>query len=135
LPIAEDDPRFVSVVVWRHGAAGREYLVLHRQHRDWSGDWAWTNPAGARQPGEDPPVAARRELLEEAGLVLELTPVHLDRRPELAFYVAEAGDDAEVLLDHEHDAFAWVDLEEACLRCQPAMVADTFAAVDSLLRE
>jgi len=136
LPIAEDNPRFVSIVVWRRGPSGREFLVLHRRHHgpDFAGEWAWTNPAGSRLPGEEVAVAARRELLEEAGLELQLATVELPN-PELAFYVAEAPAGAEVVLDHEHDRFEWVDVDEARRRCLPAMVGDVFAAVDRLLRQ
>ena len=136
VPIADDDPRFVTIVVWRRGAAGREYLLLHRAHEGphSAGDWAWTNPAGARQPGEDPLEAARRELREEAGLELDLRPLDHDRG-ELGLFVAEAPADAEVVLDHEHDAFEWADVDEARRRCLPAMVGDTFVKVDGLLRE
>src|SRR3954471_2963298 len=38
-------------------------------------DGRWTFPAGAMDPGERPAEAARRELLEEAGVVVELTRI------------------------------------------------------------
>jgi hypothetical protein len=38
-------------------------------------------------------------------------------------YVAEVAPDAEVVLDHEHDRFAWVTLDEAVRRCLPSVVA------------
>lgn len=59
LPVAPEPPHGACVVVRR--AAG-EYLVLHRAHlgRDFAGDWAWTPPAGSRQPGEPVLAAALR---------------------------------------------------------------------------
>src|SRR4051794_22883875 len=72
LEIAPDEPRGASVVVRRPavGDAGMELLMLHRNANgpDFEGDWAWTSPAGARQPGEAVFPAALRELAEEAGL-------------------------------------------------------------------
>ena len=73
-PIADDPPHGVTIVVHRRGAVGYEVLVLHRARHgpDYVGDWAWTPPAGCRLPSEDVDVCARRELYEEAGLVLPL---------------------------------------------------------------
>jgi 8-oxo-dGTP pyrophosphatase MutT (NUDIX family) len=125
LPVAQERPYVACVVVWREGAAGREFLVLHRAHfgADFAGDWAWTPPAGARQPGEDPAAAARRELQEETGLELRLAPVR-SPNPDVAYYLAEAYHDAEVTLDAEHDAHRWLPLEAAAELCLPATVAD-----------
>ena len=134
LPIAEENPRASSVVVWRHGDAGREYLLLHRHHHgpDYAGDWAWTPPSGARQPGETPEEAAARELREEAGLELPFEPVaHVI--DEVALFCAEAPAGAEVQLDPEHDAFAWLTLEEAAPRCLPAVVGESLRIVDAHL--
>ena len=51
---------FVVVVVFDH-----DRLVLCR-HKDGS---SWETPGGHIEPGESPETAARRELLEEAGIV------------------------------------------------------------------
>jgi 8-oxo-dGTP pyrophosphatase MutT (NUDIX family) len=134
LPVARKRPFASCVVVWRDGALGREFLVLHRAHfgREFAGDWAWTPPSGARQPGEDPDRAAARELREETGLELPLTRIEpLDE--DVALYVAQAPTDVEVALDREHDAFRWLPLDEAASLCLPMRVADGLCDSAALL--
>jgi 8-oxo-dGTP pyrophosphatase MutT (NUDIX family) len=134
LPIAGENPRASSVVVWRSGSSGREYLLLHRHHhgREYAGDWAWTPPSGARQPGETPEEAAARELLEETGLELPFVPV-APVTEVVALFCAEAPAGSEVRLDPEHDAFAWLTLDEAAPRCLPAIVGESLRRVDAYL--
>ena len=128
-PIAREAPFGATVVVWRDNPAGREWLVLHRAHHgpDYAGEWAWTPPSGARQPGESIDECARRELREETGL--DLAPEPVDPGEEWALYTAAAPPDAEVRVDPEHDAFAWLSLDEACARCRPQTVADAIRVV------
>jgi 8-oxo-dGTP pyrophosphatase MutT (NUDIX family) len=65
-------------------------------------------------PGEAPGTAAAREVEEEIGLVLWLTPVpEASASENVALYAAEAPLNAEVLLDEEHDRFLWLPLAEA----------------------
>lgn len=132
LPVAAEPPFTVCVVVWRAAPGGRELLVLHRAHSgpEHEGDWAWTPPSGARQPGEMPEQAAARELLEETGLVLELVPCAATS-PDVALFSAEAPRGTEVILDAEHDRCAWVAPEDALARCLPSVVA---AGIESVLR-
>src|SRR5919199_5477595 len=122
LPVAREKPWVVAVVVWRHAPErdGREYLVLHRHHEgaEYAGDWAWTPPAGARQPGEAAEAAARRELREEVGLALPLTAIP-SGSDDVALFAAEAPADAELVLDPEHDRYEWVPLDAAVARCLP----------------
>ena len=124
--IASEPPYGATVVVYRMTSAGPEFLILHRAHQGpaYDGDWAWTPPAGARQPSETVEACARRELLEEAGLC-----VHVRRADhgatDWAYYSAEVGSDAQVALhDEEHDRFEWVSLANALQRCRPERVAE-----------
>jgi 8-oxo-dGTP pyrophosphatase MutT (NUDIX family) len=129
-PRAADPPFGASVVVYRQGPKGREFLLLHRSHEgnDYEGDWAWTPPSGARLPGEAIETCAQRELLEEAGLSV---PAHvLPGGGDWIVFEAEISRDVEVVLsDTEHDRFEWVPLTEALRRCMPATVADAFQRV------
>jgi 8-oxo-dGTP pyrophosphatase MutT (NUDIX family) len=130
-PVARERPYACAVVVWRQAANGREFLLLHRLApggADFEGEWAWTPPAGARQPGETPAAAATRELEEEIGLTLPVTPLlEVSASEDVALYVAQAPQDAEVVLDDEHDRFVWLPLEDALPKCLPPAVASGLA--------
>lgn len=127
LPVARERPCACAIVVWRELAGRREFLLLHRLApggANYEGEWAWTPPSGARQPGETPDAAAARELVEEIGLVLPLTPLpDASASEDVALYVAEAPPDAEIVLDDEHDRFLWLPLAEALPKCLPPVVA------------
>lgn len=136
LPVADDWPHGATVVVWRRLPDNAiELLLLHRAHHgpDYSGDWAWTPPAGSRFPGEDVDACAARELHEEAGLELPMT--RFERDPTWATYVAEAPANAVVTMhDREHDQFRWVDVETALALVKPDLVRETVAFVANLLQ-
>lgn len=126
LPIATENPTAVAIVVWRRAPRGREFLLLHRLAPggpEYEGDWAWTPPAGARQPGELPAVAAARELKEETGLALPFTSLEETPSEGVALFVAEAPADVAVVLDGEHDRSLWLGLDEALPMCMPSVVA------------
>lgn len=94
----------------------------------YEGEWAWTPPAGARQPGETPHAAAARELKEEIGLALPLKPLpDASASEDVALYAAEAPLDAEVVIDDEHDRFLWLPLADALPKCLPPVVASGLA--------
>lgn len=139
LEIAPDDPRGSTVVVRRpatgapHGLghAGEgdppvELLLLHRNANgpDFEGDWAWTSPAGARQPGEPVFTAALRELAEETGLQSP-DVFALDLSGWWAVFAVDLDRDAAVhLVDPEHDRFEWLTADSCRRRVLPAWVAD-----------
>lgn len=127
LPIADDRPTGSSVVVRRTNPAGeREVLLLHRNGNgaDFEGDWAWTSPAGCRQPGEAVYPAALRELAEEAGLV-EPKPWAVDLSPRWTVFAVDVPYDVTInLVDPEHDRFTWVAAAAARSRVLPKTVAD-----------
>jgi 8-oxo-dGTP pyrophosphatase MutT (NUDIX family) len=80
----------------------------------------------AEEPASISQDAAERELFEETGLALRCEPVILsaDAVPadvDVAVFVAEAREDAEVRLSGEHDRYEWVRLEDL-VRCLPAWV-------------
>ena len=133
--IASEPPYGATVVVYRATPSGPEFLLLHRAHEGqaYDGDWAWTPPAGARQPGEAVDVCAERELLEEAGLSGEV------RRTEHGtadwhVFCAEVDASADIVLqDDEHDRYQWVSLAEALRRCRPERVARGIELVASTI--
>lgn len=131
--VSRDEPHGVSVIVYRQRGDGVELLILHRTYADDpDGAWAWTPPSGARFPGEEPTECAARELLEETGLQLPLR--HISRAVESWYlYAAEAAPHDEIVLDAEHDEYAWVPMAEALRRCQPAQVSEGIRAVVSAL--
>jgi 8-oxo-dGTP pyrophosphatase MutT (NUDIX family) len=138
LPVSDALPHGATVVVFRRAAAGLELLLLHRAHSgpDYEGDWAWTPPAGARLPGEPVGACARRELWEETGLRLDVTPTDCGTE-EWRVYVTEAPPGASVTLEHEreHDRYEWVPARVAFVRCRPQQVCRALkAAVDVMSR-
>lgn len=124
-PVSPEPPHGVTIIVHRRGPAGLEFLILHRAHNgpDYAGEWAWTPPSGARYPGEDVESCARRELAEETGLALVVSPTAFGAS-EWIVYTAEAAPDTAVRLSPEHDRFEWLDPVEAARRCQPDEVAE-----------
>jgi 8-oxo-dGTP pyrophosphatase MutT (NUDIX family) len=133
VPVAREKPFGATVAVFRRVGEVHEWLLLHRHHHgpEYDGDWAWTPPTGARQPGETVEECARREVREEAGLALEPRPTPCGR-DEWAVFVAEAPPDAQPRLDDpEHDRFEWLPLEDAVARCLPAIVAEGLACASA----
>ncbi len=124
MPIHPEKPHGATVVVYRRRRRGLEFLLLHRAHYgpDYEGDWAWTPPSGARQPGETIEACARRELEEETGLRLEPVLTAFGSEDWAVFRSAMKGA-AKVILSAEHDRYAWLQAREAIARCKPELVA------------
>jgi 8-oxo-dGTP pyrophosphatase MutT (NUDIX family) len=117
-----------AVVVWRRGAGGAEFLLLHRSGREAAGPWSWTFPSGGCEPGEVLADCARRELFEETGLRLTIEPVVVPGGYPV--FRAMASDTANIVMaDGEHDDYRWVTLDDAAALVQPERVADDLRAV------
>lgn len=118
--VSQDPPSGASVVVYRRVGRSVEYLLLHRAHsgQQFEGDWAWTPPSGARQPGEDIVECARRELFEETRLCLDIRRTNAGDDDWVVF-AAEASAETDVTLDEEHDRYDWLTLEDALSRTAP----------------
>ncbi len=134
LPISPEPPFGVCVVIYRRQQEQVEFLILHRadQGADFEGEWAWTPPSGARFPNEPVDNCAQRELLEELGLTLAVQPTERSA-DSWAIYSAEASLEDEVVLDAEHDRYAWVSLARAKAECLPEPVGASLQYVAQLL--
>ncbi|SRR5712691_1332372 len=127
-PVSRDRPHGATIVVAAQSPVGWQYLLLHRAHRgpDWSGDWAWTPPAGSRKPGEDIAACAARELHEETGLRAE-PRAFVTADIDWAVFGLEVPWGTAITVDGtEHDRFEWVSYAEAFGRCRPAELTATF---------
>ncbi len=124
---APSDPvRVVDVYPYRLAGDGRaEWLLLRRApERLYAG--AWRMVGGKVEPGESAHAAARRELREETGHVARrlwtIPSVNTfyewqtDRIRVIPAFAAELSVHAEVRLDGEHDAHAWLSAEDAAAR-------------------
>jgi dATP pyrophosphohydrolase len=120
-------PAQVVVYPFRVTADGPEYAIFRR-----ADDGCWQGVAGGVEAGEDLVTAARRETVEEAGLVggsmYRLDMVSGVARiwfaasrywPDDLYIVTkhhfalDVGDSAPVVLSHEHSEFRWASYDEA----------------------
>ena len=117
-------PGAVAVVVLR-GESGGEEILLERQYRHPVKAKLWEIPAGLLDiPGEDPRIAAERELAEEADLVADRWDVLVDyftspgaSTEPLRIFLARELRDADEAFDREDEEatmeYAWVNLDDA----------------------
>lgn len=98
-------------IVTRTGAGGTEVLVVHRPRYD-----DWSLPKGKLEPGESHEACARREVLEETGVVAALgdevpSVTYRDRRgnPKVVRYwrMTVLRDTGPPASDDEVDAREW----------------------------
>lgn len=117
-------PGAVAVVVIR-GEAGAEEILLERQYRHPVQASLWEIPAGLLDiPGEDPRVAAQRELAEEADMVADRWDVLVDyftspggSTEALRVFLAREVRDSNAHFEREDEEatmeYAWVRLDDA----------------------
>jgi 8-oxo-dGTP diphosphatase len=94
----------------------RDGKVLLGKRRGSHGEGSWAPPGGHVDPGEGPEETARREVLEETGLIIERPrtgPVTEDRFPEgkhylTTFVIAEAPEgEPQNLEPHKCEGWEW----------------------------
>ena len=122
LAIASEPPYGASIVVRR----GADYLILQRRGALGRGDWEWTPPSGARQPGESIEDCVIRELAEETGLS-GVAPTLVSNAGDWQIWLAQVPPDAAISLDREHVGYRWVSLDDALKLRRPQTVADGLA--------
>lgn len=117
-------PGAVAVVVIR-GEAGAEEILLERQYRHPVQASLWEIPAGLLDiPGEDPRVAAQRELAEEADMVADRWDVLVDyftspggSTEALRVFLAREVRDSDAHFERKDEEatmeYAWVRLDDA----------------------
>ena len=114
----------IDVFVIRPRPAGWRVLVLQRS-LDTRCPTAWEAVHGRIEPGEEPEMAAVREVREETGLPVErlynvtIAPFYLHklRTVQLAVvFAAFVGEGSDVTLGPEHQAYEWLPVEEALVR-------------------
>ena len=139
-------PRSAGIVVHRRGARGIEFLLVHPGGPFWAkkDEGAWSVPKGEYEEEQDPLQVARRELEEETGMRPEGPFVPLGSVKQRGGKVVTAwgveGDfDPRELRSNtftmewpprsgrmrefsEVDRAAWVTLEEARVKLNPAQI-------------
>lgn len=99
-----------------------ELLILRRSSTDPIRPGRFDFPGGGIDEGESPTQAVLRETQEEVGIPLlekdvELaftSTIYYDDQSSVRFlYVGRIKSNQPIALSHEHDAYEWVQLEEA----------------------
>lgn len=111
-----------SAYLFRRLPSGPQFLLLRRTAGDYMGG-TWQPVFGGIRPGETAWQAALREIEEETGLrpvnfwqidgIVVFYIAKKDTVYHSPVFAAEIGTDAEVRLNHEHDACEWLDCEAA----------------------
>ncbi|HMC41230.1 MAG TPA: NUDIX hydrolase [Acidimicrobiales bacterium] len=126
-------------VVWRRNGSGElEVVLIHRPRYD-----DWSLPKGKLDPGESDEDAARREVLEETSLAVDLGPelpttTYLDRsgkRKRVRYWaMTVTPGSADVSAANEVDRAEWVPLADAAGRVSYPHDRDVLTALSDALR-
>ena len=103
-------------VVWRRLDSALEVVLVHRPRYD-----DWTFPKGKLDAGETDEEAAKREVMEEASLVVNLGPelpstTYLDKsgkHKRVRYWAMTPADGTEPTGANEVDEARWVNVDEA----------------------
>lgn len=98
----------------------KKFLLTQRSLQEDFLPGAWELPGGGSEYGETPEQALRREIKEECGIDITVrVPLATaqyfmgdTQHIEIIFLCTMSKDDQSVQLSDEHDAFAWILIEE-----------------------
>lgn len=98
---------------------GDRVLAMRRAATTDAGAGLWETISGRVEPGEDPLDAARREIVEESGIVATVTTRPVDAyaalrgdRPMLVIVYRADWVAGEAVCSDEHDEHAWLTADE-----------------------
>ena len=103
-------------VVWRRAGSRVEVVLVHRPRYD-----DWTFPKGKLDAGESDEDAAKREVMEEASLEVDMGPelpstTYLDKsgkHKRVRYWAMTAADGCEPSGANEVDEARWVNVDDA----------------------
>lgn len=110
-----------GLIVYRHCNASVEYLLLQASNAEPH----WSPPKGHVDPGETNMETALRETQEETGIPpADLTVKQgfekvlrykaFGRNKMVTYWLAQLLTDRDIVISHEHEAYCWQKVEEAC---------------------